>query len=93
MLVATPGISVDQTDIAYGDVIIGNDSSELFNIQNTGTGELVGTIITPADFSVIEIRNGKSIQDKKLADDSRNSLGFNILGGQSFISAAYKRHT
>ncbi len=83
MFVATPGISVDQTDIAFGDVIIGNNNSEIFNIENTGTAELTGTIITPTDFSVIEIRNGKPIQNRKLEHKKRNSLNFNILGGQN----------
>ncbi|MCF7792834.1 MAG: choice-of-anchor D domain-containing protein [Candidatus Cloacimonetes bacterium] len=49
---ATPIINVNITEIAFGDVNVGETVIEDFTLQNLGTAELTGTILTPDGFTV-----------------------------------------
>ncbi|MBN2460873.1 MAG: choice-of-anchor D domain-containing protein [Candidatus Cloacimonetes bacterium] len=65
-----PDIYIDPESLAYGEILIGQQQTLNLLIENTGGSNLVGSITTPADFSIYEWR-------------SRDGLPFDIPAGES----------
>ncbi|RKX72070.1 MAG: hypothetical protein DRP49_09370, partial [Spirochaetes bacterium] len=63
--VATPEIQVAPVSIAFGDVYVGESFTDQFTIENTGSGVLTGNITTPTGYSVAEVTDDSSANDKK----------------------------
>jgi len=73
----TPNISVDQSLIVYGDVIIGQSVTKIFTISNIGTLPLTGSIETPLAFSVSEVAKSN------YKEESKNIINFSIPSNSS----------
>ncbi|MCD4819655.1 MAG: choice-of-anchor J domain-containing protein [Candidatus Cloacimonetes bacterium] len=78
--VGYPQISVYPDSIGFGAIQVGEEFTNMFAIENLGTMSLIGTITTPAGFSVSEqvYRNNNSKRVNKL---SRNTLNYEIITG------------
>ena len=87
--VSTPGISVSTTNIDFGNVEVGQDSTVQFYLENTGTATLDGTITTPTAYSVAEVTdertdNRRNIRrPERFETDSRNVLSYSIPGSST----------
>jgi len=84
LTVETPVITVDPSSIDFGDILVGEISTEQFTIENTGTATLSGSITTPTGYSVVLAGADNSSFGKKLEStnkDNRNVLTFDIDTG------------
>jgi hypothetical protein len=78
-----PVIAVNPTTLAFGNVYLGNSSSQSFTVSNTGGGTLTGNITTPAGFTVdLAYRDDSSVSDARIRAE-RNTLSYSIGANQS----------
>lgn len=71
-VVANPQISVNPTSLSFGSVAVNTTANQNFTLSNIGGGTLVGTISTPAGYSV-----------DAAVRDTRNTIDFSLSPGQS----------
>jgi M6 family metalloprotease-like protein len=76
-VILLPIFSVNQTDIDFGCVNLGDSNTLPFTISNTGTASLSGSITSPTGFTV-----SAAAKYMKTAE-SRNSVTYNIAPGSS----------
>ncbi len=79
LTIGTPSISILPSSIDFGEVIVGNDSTSYFTIENLGTMPLSGSITSPVGYTVTESITEKSIKSKDRSQ--RNVLAYNIDSG------------
>lgn len=79
-----PVFYLNPTSIDYGDVIIGNNSTAQFIIQNTGGGTLSGDITTPTGYTVAEAK-GRISKYSRVKDGAtaKNTISYSLTAGQS----------
>jgi len=75
-----PDISINPLSLSFGDVILGNNSTQLFSITNNGSAVLSGNITTPSGFSIIER------SERGLVRRDRNTISYSVLvsGSKTF---------
>jgi len=84
LTVETPVINYTPSSFAFGDILVGEISTDQFTIENTGTATLSGSITTPSGYSVTLAGVDNSNFGKKLESintDNRNVLTFDIDPG------------
>jgi Peptidase family C25/Propeptide_C25/HYDIN/CFA65/VesB-like, Ig-like domain/FlgD Ig-like domain len=74
----TPEILIDPLSIDFGNIIVGNITSEPFTITNNGTSTAVGDITTPTGYSVAEINDYETGRN----GNNRNTISFSLLSGE-----------
>ena len=72
---SVPLISVSPTNIAYGDVFIGEPATHQFTIQNTGLVTLTGDIITINGYHIAESTRSETLH---FSINSNNSKTYNL---------------
>jgi hypothetical protein len=77
---APPEITVDLLALDFGAVKVGNSVVRQFTIANSGEEDLIGSITTPAGYSVVE--QGRNSTDTEIL---RNTLEFNLAGGTNAV--------
>ncbi|HQM03720.1 MAG TPA: S8 family serine peptidase [Candidatus Cloacimonas sp.] len=72
-----PAIEVNTTDLLFGNVLAGFETSKSFTITNTGTSFLTGEISVPDGFSI-------ALRERK-----QNTISFSIAAGNSAIFTVF----
>ncbi|HPA24929.1 MAG TPA: Ig-like domain-containing protein, partial [Candidatus Cloacimonas sp.] len=72
-----PAIEVNTTDLLFGNVLAGFETSKSFTITNTGTSFLTGEISVPDGFSI-------ALRGRK-----QNTISFSIAAGNSAIFTVF----
>lgn len=80
-LPTSPNIVVSTSSLSFGNVPVGTSPSQSFNISNTGTGSLTGSITTPTGYSVA--LNGTKLQARDANPGNRDVLPYTVNAGQS----------
>ena len=70
-------LTIDPTMIDFGDILVGESSTEEFSLTNTSEEEISGEISTPEGFEVSAVRNLRSIRKQ-----TRNTLEFTLSVGE-----------
>ncbi|MCD4734636.1 MAG: hypothetical protein K8R53_01210, partial [Bacteroidales bacterium] len=73
-----PDIAVDPPIIGFGDVIVGASSTEILNISNNGSDNLIGDITAPLGFSVSDGSEGQGFKELL-----KNTIAFTVSPGQT----------
>ena len=69
-------ISVNPSNIDFGNVLVGATDSEIITISNSGADNLNGSIASPANFSLSEV-----VDKSDYKNTSKNTLNFSIAPG------------
>ncbi len=87
----SPAVTVNQTSIALGTLLINTTTTRTFNISNPGTLTLAGNITTPTGYSVVSARETtvaglqkSSVTTRDRANtQNRNTLAYSIPAGSN----------
>lgn len=85
-----------QTNFPFGNVLYSQSSTQYMMISNPGSALLVGSIVTPPNFSVALIRTAETLGSQSLPIDkpqyefSRNTLEFSVpIGGSNTFAITF----
>ncbi|MCD4820210.1 MAG: choice-of-anchor J domain-containing protein [Candidatus Cloacimonetes bacterium] len=73
-----PAFLIDTTDLAFGDVEVGSNSTLQFTITNDGGGTLSGNITTPTGYTVVAAKSSESKYRDVLPYDITNNQIFDL---------------
>ena len=83
-ITGSPVFHLNPTSLDFGDVVVDDSETLQFTITNNGSGTLSGTITTPADYSVAEVRNIVSEDKKSKSSNLRNEISYSITTSQTY---------
>ncbi len=72
--VPNPAYAIDQANLDFGNVMIGQNAVRTFTITNNGGGSLSGNITTPTGYSVTQDTRNESAS-------IRNTLAYSVMAG------------
>jgi subtilisin family serine protease len=84
---SSPVIVVSVASLSFGAVVVNTTSQQSFTINNTGNATLIGSITTPAGYTVASATRDGQVDKStlKTEDPQRNTFGYSIAGGLSRI--------